>query len=469
MLLKIRCPVWLAGVLLACALWLCLFGIRISESVLNGATVVHPYLDIAMFLGQNNDTRSLHNAFTTKQDVFHFVPVVNMTKQERRRKMHLCHWRPHMWTPSRILKDEFGFEQVDANEDDDWDMIFGGYPHCGSKGWDWNMETGLNKRLLDGGFQLKPHQVWFPCMGCAQSFCNKRGLCKLQREVDPSSCYLLPDDKDKVVELMDANTTQLWVLKRDAPHLHMHMSSGVKMIRSKKLLPSDEEMKDETYMVQPYSEPFIGSGAYQRKSEMKMDVAITSVDPLRVYINSRPWVTISNTLYVPNATSDLHEKCMQDSHANMRYCLEFSSKELEKKDTILSFEAYSDRVGITRDQQMQIVAIAKRILKNVFKNSKLSLADNNLNRGITQSGATCFSIMRADFGIAADLSSAFLYEINEFPFANQKYAAGEIQQKAFRDLFNMIGIAEIPMQPRDRADFELAHLGGWIPLSLDDK
>ena len=52
--------------------------------------------------------------------------------------------------------------------------------HCHNDGeisshdeFDWKMEQGLNKQLLERGFEtLKPHQVYIPCMGCREGFCN---------------------------------------------------------------------------------------------------------------------------------------------------------------------------------------------------------------------------------------------------------------------------------------------------------
>ena len=128
-----------------------------------------------------------------------------------------------MRTPMKMLQGEFGYnETVDAMKTDDWDLIFGGYPHCGSnisndKNLDWAMERGLNAHLNEKGWDgLGEHQVWFPCMGCKDSYCNKRGLCKITRELDPHSCYLLPQDLDRLKSKMEEDNNKLWVLKRDA-------------------------------------------------------------------------------------------------------------------------------------------------------------------------------------------------------------------------------------------------------------
>lgn len=265
---------------------------------------------------------------------------------------------------------------------------------------------------------------------------------------------------------------QLWVLKRDAPDLHLHKGWGTKVIQSPQELPSDETMKDGTYLVQPYADPFIGPGAYQRKSELKLDIAITSIHPVRVYVNSRPWVSLSSTLYANSSTtnetlSKQHHACIHDSHSYMRACQAFRSTELAPQDALLAFEDYTTRAGISQESRDKILSSARTlILKNVIKNSLSILENNEINKGIASSGASCFSFMRADFGIGADGSSVFLYEVNEFPFANQKFAVGQIQKEAYRDLFKMIGLADIPLLPRERAEYELLHRGGWQPLQL---
>ena len=58
---------------------------------------------------------------------------------------------------------------------------------------------------------------------------------------------------------------------------------------------------------------------------------------------------------------------------------------------------------------------------------------------LTKSYASCFSFMRADLTVASN-GEAYLYEINEFPFSNEKgIVANRVQGQAYRDLFAMIG------------------------------
>ena len=218
-------------------------------------------------------------------------------KNTTRSKVHWCFWRPHMFTPMNILRDEFGYtEEVDPKAGDNWDLIFGGYPHCGDKRFDWKMETGLNKFLSEeqGWDKLQPHQVWFPCMGCKDSYCNKRDLCLLMKEIDPNYCFSLPDDHDRLLKNMRQSQEeaeglskpkqQFWVLKEDGPDKHLHVGNGVSFIKSERELPNKQDQSSGSYLVQPLVNHKMGVGIYQRRRhELRMYVCVTSTTPLRAY------------------------------------------------------------------------------------------------------------------------------------------------------------------------------------------
>jgi hypothetical protein len=95
------------------------------------------------------------------------------------------------------------------------------------------METGVNKYLNEQGWDaLAPHQIWFPCMGCKGSYCNKKDLCLLMKMIDPNYCYSLPDDRALLVQNMKFQQSQqqekearaqFWVLKEDHPDKHLHV------------------------------------------------------------------------------------------------------------------------------------------------------------------------------------------------------------------------------------------------------
>ena len=52
----------------------------------------------------------------------------------------------------------------------------------------------------------------------------------------------------------------------------------------------------------------------------------------------------------------------------------------------------------------------------------------------------------------------------EFPFANEKGFAGEVQENAYRELFQMIGLDQPPMAASGRMEYEMKNLGKWTPL-----
>lgn len=82
-----------------------------------------------------------------------------------------------------------------------------------------------------------------PLHGLYHSYCNKNSLCRLQREIDPSSCYVLPEDSDRLEAEMDDGNAKLWVLKHDGHNLHLHAGTGITYINSKKEIP---DMSDGT-------------------------------------------------------------------------------------------------------------------------------------------------------------------------------------------------------------------------------
>ena len=200
----------------------------------------------------------------------------------RRTKLHVCYYKDRSARGQEILQNEFGFDLVDAREDNEWDVIYGGYPWCGENGdleTDYKMESGLNKQLLNAGFEnLKPHQVYFPCMGCPSAFCNKRELCRMQRSIDPESCYLLPEDYDALTKKMDETPGSDWVLKHDMPDSAVHSGNGVNIMFNTSRLTASSNL--EKY--KQGREPKI-SGAVQKQAYRELFQMIGLADtPLSV-------------------------------------------------------------------------------------------------------------------------------------------------------------------------------------------
>lgn len=380
-------------------------------------------------------------------------------KQTRRTKVHLCRNPTRSRHGYRIMRDEFGFDRVNATAGEEWDVVFGGYPNCGSVKRDYQMQTGLNQKLLKQGFDsLKPHQVYFPCMGCTDSYCNKEKLCRLQRSIDPESCYLLPEDRTVLVKKMKESPGETWVLKHDSSTTAVHSGTGVQLINSIDQLPEKKQLEKSSYLVQPFIDSYMGEGDLRRKTEVRYYVAITSITPLRVYYFNDQWMPLSSTLWVDEPRSDLYKKCMQDSHAYKKACKSVAKRRQGEKR--VRFSEYQKATGMPKETSDKFHQQATDMMLKIFEASHASMQNNTINRGITSSGASCFSFMRADFGISAE-GNAFLYEINELPFGKEPRIAGEVQQNAFRDLFKMIGLDDIPLPASERAAYEARNSGNW--------
>ena len=127
------------------------------------------------------------------------------------KRFHLCGEHHVGVIPYNLLVQEFNFTRVDANKMEPWDLMYGGYPHCGSTKLDWDMSTGLNAEMKFS--ELNKFQTYFPCMGARSSFSNKRTLCKLQKETDPTvPCFVLPEELESLQAAMDGK--RLWLLKK---------------------------------------------------------------------------------------------------------------------------------------------------------------------------------------------------------------------------------------------------------------
>eukprot|EP00548_Thalassiothrix_antarctica_P006124 CAMPEP_0194133020 /NCGR_PEP_ID=MMETSP0152-20130528/3342_1 /TAXON_ID=1049557 /ORGANISM="Thalassiothrix antarctica, Strain L6-D1" /LENGTH=498 /DNA_ID=CAMNT_0038828247 /DNA_START=101 /DNA_END=1597 /DNA_ORIENTATION=- len=406
---------------------------------------------------------------------------VSIQQQGRRTKLHVCWNRKRSRHAYQILTEEFAFDEVDATKGESWDLIFGGYPWCGngSNGVvadeekdngqhqpdDYLMQTGLNKHLLKQGFHnLEPHQVYFPCMGCPSTFCNKERLCYLQRKIDPESCYLLPQDYDKIVQKMNSTKKKSFVLKHDSSTSAVHSGQGVKMIDSIDQLPSKEELLTQNYLVQPFQRSYLGKGSYRRTTEVRYYVTITSVTPLRVYYFNQQWMPMSSTMWLDDPPSELYKRCMQDSHVYKAECKSVATRHMEDGESRrMRFTEYQNQTGMSDKIARRFHHQATRTMARIFEASLPVLQNNTINRGITSAGASCFSFMRADFGISQK-GNAFLYEINEFPYGTEPKTAGEVQQQAYRELFAMIGLDVAPLSVEDRADYEAEHAGNWTRL-----
>ena len=428
---------------------------------------------------------TLHNTTVSTSAAAITVEIATATKPIKnttRSKVHWCHWRPHMYTPMLILQQEFGYtEEIDPRkvENDQWDLIFGGYPHCGDKKFDWKMETGVNKYLSKQGWdELAPHQIWFPCMGCKGSYCNKKDLCLLMKMIDPTYCYSLPDDRAILTQKMRdqqsqqqatevvgnrSRMEQFWVLKEDHPDKHLHVGTGVHFIKSENELPSVQD-ENVGYLVQPLINHKMGGKEYdRRRHELKAFVCVTSTTPFRAYMYS---LVVGKFANAQIDYSNPLEMCSVDTHGGTaERKLGCSSNKTISGER--SFDEFSENVGITESEKRMFLSRTHHLIGNILLHAQPTIQNHTINKGITKSGATCFSFLRVDFAMT-DTIEPYIFEINEFPFANSKGYSGLVQKRAYRDLFKMIGLDRPPMVASERRKYEMGHLGGWTPVVVDD-
>ena len=122
---------------------------------------------------------------------------------------------------------------------------------------------------------------------------------------------------------------------------------------------------------------------------------------------------------------------------------------------------------LSNETRQRFERTTNELLTHVIREAGPEINSHIVNKGIKASGASCFSYMRADMAMSSD-GSAILYEINEFPFSGQQDGVSRTyQERGYRDLFRMIGLDVPPMPASERADYEMNHLGGWVPLYIE--
>jgi hypothetical protein len=111
-----------------------------------------------------------------------------------------------------------------------------------------------------------------------------------------------------------------------------------------------------------------------------------------------------------------------------------------------------------RFKQTSLYSIAK-----VLKTANPEISSHPVNKGITESRASCFSFLSADL-MVAEIEEVFIHERNQFPLAiENKDSHKSILSQAYRDLFHTIGLDQSHIPVEERRD-ELSNFGGWIPL-----
>jgi Tubulin-tyrosine ligase family len=446
-----------------------------------GILVIHPIFTIVKNNNDNKDSifsmefpwdlqkQSDNALFQTRRSKAHFCQE-NWCHQTTRNSRGKLITRPSLCRSigQRILEDELGYEPIDAkNESQSWDLIFGGYLYCGDPFFnDITMQTGLNLILQNYGWKnLKPNQVWFPCMGCRESYCSKVELCQYMKSINPGSCFSLPEDGEKW--LQSFNESQIFVIKGTGTKTHVHAGKSIFYVRSLQeaadfLSTVNSTLnQDLDYIAQRFAHPLLGTGDFKRKAELQIYLTITSTSPIRLYMYDEIVCILAASEYT-NSLSATHDKCMLDAHMKAKCGQKITVKRR------ITYQEYAGAIGLDDSDRNEIINTASTLLRNLFNASQHAYNSHPINKGIRMSGASCFSYMRADFGILED-KSPFLFEINELPDKtgvgyNRSDASFRIREDSLRDLFRMVGLHLPPIRWDQRADFEAKHKGRWMRL-----
>eukprot|EP00957_Ditylum_brightwellii_P102198 7790558-Ditylum_brightwellii.AAC.1 len=188
--------------------------------------------------------------------------------------------------------------------------------------------------------------------------------------------------------------TKIWVLKRDGRNMQLHAGTGVSYVKTAEQLPKSI---DGSYLVQPYKEPFLGKGQYQRKAEFRVYLAITSFVPLRVYFYPRLWVVLAGSIYTSSA--DVENRCVHDTHAHAKQKCDGG---LTVEQRQLSYEDYSQKAELTEEMGHAYIDKVTQLLAQIIHFANPAIKSHKINKGLHESGASCFSYMRGDLGMTEE-------------------------------------------------------------------
>ena len=465
---------------------LCLGAFLILGADVPNGSIERQRLSIGSYGNEDGDLKALmlpptkatsqRQASRTEND----TNIYNSRLSKRRTKVHLCPKKGTVYGREMLLEPPYDFQSFDATISADWDLIYGGYSACGDPDeHDWEMEQGLNKIMKERGDwqNMKPHQAFHPCLGCQQSYCYKHDLCKLLRDtIDPKLCYVLPEDLDRLKQDMTADkngnstnyqrnkTSDLIPFVLKSPD--RHGGKGVHFLwHPGQINKTIEEDTMDDYIVQKWMEPHLYPGIFHRKTELRIHIAITSVEPLRAYYHKDHVITFAATKYTNTATA-LMDRCMVDTSSSHNCDDKVEQEFFEFLASVpnlgrqILFEDYAKGLGMSAADKDLLMNRAHQLTADIIRAGNAAFASNPINKDIQASGAMCFSHMRVDLGIGEGLVP-FFYEVTEIPSKN---SPGNLTKVLAKDLFHMVGLDAPVVPPEERAAYELTHLGGWRPL-----
>ena len=219
---------------------------------------------------------------------------------------------------------------------------------------------------------------------------------------------------------------------------------------------------------------------FQRKAELRIHVAITSVYPLRAYYHTKQIINLASVRYEPPTTTNTTNndknndstlettRCMVDSSSS-EFCDDQGDNEFQAflqrvphTGRQIFFDDFAEEAGMTGKDQRTLLHRSYKMIADILKAGHSPLEDHPINQGIHASQAMCFSHLRFDLGVGAGLQP-FLFEVTETP-SQRGHGPPGMTKAIAKDLFHLIGLDEIPVPMDQRAEFELNRLRGWRPL-----
>ena len=323
---------------------------------------------------------------------------------------------------------------------------------------------------------------------------DKRKLCALLGAIDPSLCQVLAskEARDGLQQRMESSvaTDQLWVLKRDVIGGGSNLHSGkavsfvhrweevVSTVANWTALGKAGELQWREGLVQPYMPPFVGKPPYNRKSELRIFLAVVDTAPLEIYAYADINVILATQTFDDTKKVNA-SKCMHDTHFgaacqgygggdNIAAQVDGARKTPRDAGTSLNTDlaTYGEGVGWSAAETERIAQRALTLLGKVMYHQDAAqvLQRHPINRKIAEKKARCFSVIRADLGLSTSLNPV-LFEINDWPWLDTdgSKVQDSIVWRAHRELFQMLGL-DVPAVQGRRQAINRDFMGRWRPL-----
>ena len=277
-----------------------------------------------------------------------------------------------------------------------------------------------------------------------------RNVSKMRRKhpevfnIQPKS-FVLPHDADEWRLECERNPDGMYIIKPPASS----RGRGIKMYRR----PSDVKPEKDTLIQRYIRDPHLIDGY---KYDMRVYVAVTCVDPLRVYVYKEGLVRLATERYT-DAGKDLKRRCMHLTNYSVNSKTEgFTMGEDASEDdvgfkwSLSALRRHFDETGVDYD-----VVWAK--IKDIVVKT-LMCAESKMNTLVKMhvpDRRICYELF--GFDIMLDAShQPWLIEVNTGPSLSAPSSLDmHIKHRMVANLFNLVGVV-----PYDRAEHKTAAAAG---------